>query len=423
MEPSPQPFQAVHPDFEIVAPVQRVQNEQLASAYLVQPPAVVVLPSLTENGTSDNVEIVAKPMEATVITEKVEPAFCCATANRVDDDIANAKTVPVHKVHSDPGSVVVQAKSVSPILQQHQVAKPVFLGQMRLSDSVIQARCFHCNAILEICDEDTISLGIVCLSTFVHRDPSMAAPQLLSMLTAVSKIAAHTFHPWQARTNIFVPSNCRSVARQFIRIVLHQLAPNRLFLSLFESEIEDELFFKTVALCLADFQELNPVSVIQHLMEDLHKSTPDNVPLVLSNLAEYMRHISYDTHLPTWTTVVGLFDNFFRQILTNNADLSLCVGHLFQILNRLFKISNFGTIRPSLSLLDTCCKFITRLLLDYPLNLVDVIALCSSCNRAFVKERDKHTLTRCCLNEFCQALKFKHTLHDVNYMMVIKVSF
>ncbi|KRY28928.1 Uncoordinated protein 79 [Trichinella spiralis] len=421
LEPSPQPFQAVHPDFEIAAPVQRVQNEQLASAYLVQPPAVVVLPSLTENGTSDNVEIVAKPMEATVITEKVEPAFCCATANRVDDDIGNAKTVPVHKVHSDPGSVVVQAKSVSPILQQHQVAKPVFLGQMRLSDSVIQARCFHCNAILEICDEDTISLGIVCLSTFVHRDPSMAAPQLLSMLTAVSKIAAHTFHPWQARTNIFVPSNCRSVARQFIRIVLHQLAPNRLFLSLFESEIEDELFFKTVALCLADFQELNPVSVIQHLMEDLHKSTPDNVALVLSNLAEYMRHISYDTHLPTWTTVVGLFDNFFRHILTNNADLSLCVGHLFQILNRLFKISNFGTIRPSLTLLDTCCKFITRLLLDYPLNLVDVIALCSSCNRAFVKERDKHTLTRCCLNEFCQALKFKHTLHDVNYMMVIKL--
>ncbi|KAL1226830.1 Uncoordinated protein [Trichinella spiralis] len=373
LEPSPQPFQAVHPDFEIAAPVQRVQNEQLASAYLVQPPAVVVLPSLTENGTSDNVEIVAKPMEATVITEKVEPAFCCATANRVDDDIGNAKTVPVHKVHSDPGSVVVQAKSVSPILQQHQVAKPVFLGQMRLSDSVIQARCFHCNAILEICDEDTISLGIVCLSTFVHRDPSMAAPQLLSMLTAVSKIAAHTFHPWQARTNIFVPSNCRSVARQFIRIVLHQLAPNRLFLSLFESEIEDELFFKTVALCLADFQELNPVSVIQHLMEDLHKSTPDNVALVLSNLAEYMRHISYDTHLPTWTTVVGLFDNFFRHILTNNADLSLCVGHLFQILNRLFKISNFGTIRPSLTLLDTC------------------------------------------------SLKFKHTLHDVNYMMVIKL--
>ncbi|OUC42974.1 hypothetical protein D917_10138 [Trichinella nativa] len=378
LEPSPQPFQAVHPDFEIVAPVQRVQNEQLASAYLVQPPAVVVLPSLIENGTSDNVEIVAKPMEATVITEKVEPAFCYATANRVDDDIADAKTVPVHKVHSDPGSVVVQAKSVSPIFQQHQVAKPVFLGQMRLSDSVIQARCFHCNGILEICDEDTISLGIVCLSTFVHRDPSMAAPQLLSMLTAVSKIAAHTFHPWQART----------VARQFIRIVLHQLAPNRLFLSLFESEIEDELFFKTVALCLADFQELNPVS-------DLHKSTPDNVALVLSNLAEYMRHISYDTHLPTWTTVVGLFDNFFRHILTNNADLS--------------------------HLLDTCCKFITRLLLDYPLNLVDVIALCSSCNRAFVKERDKHTLTRCCLNEFCQALKFKHTLHDVNYMMVIKL--
>ncbi|VDO83361.1 unnamed protein product [Soboliphyme baturini] len=47
--------------------------------------------------------------------------------------------------------------------------------------------------------------------------------------------------------------------------------------------------------------------------------------------------------------------------------------------------------------------------------------LCSSCNRAFLKERDRHAVTRCCLNELTQALKFKHNLHESNYITIIKL--
>ncbi|KFD70034.1 hypothetical protein M514_08994 [Trichuris suis] len=300
----------------------------------------------------------------------------------------NSKTVPAARA-----SIEKTAPSLASALN-----KPYLTGRSRTGDSVIQCRCFNCNAVLEVCDEETISLGIVCLSTFIHRDPAMAAPYLLKMLVTVFRIANHVFHPWQESrstvslfgvrwknlfpfSHIFVPSNCRSVARQFVRIVLHQLAPNRLFASLFESDIMEPQFFKTIASCLADFQELNSVQVIQHLMEDLQDSPPTNTVCVLANLSEYMRYVPYDTFLPNWTIVVGCFDSFFRSLMSEVSDIGLYVPHLLNILNNLFRVSNFSSIR----------------------------------------DRDKYTLTRCCLSEFCQALKFKHTLNDNNYMTIIKL--
>uniref|UniRef100_A0A5S6R432 Uncoordinated protein 79 n=1 Tax=Trichuris muris TaxID=70415 RepID=A0A5S6R432_TRIMR len=332
----------------------------------------------------------------------------------------NAETKPTCQTETAvryPNASVEKATSSS----SNASHKPFLTGQSRTGDSVIQCRCFNCNAVLEVCDEETISLGIVCLSTFIHRDPSMAAPYLLRMLVTVFRIASHVFHPWQENSHVFVPSNCRSVARQFVRIVLHQLAPNRLFASLFESDIMDPHFFKTVASCLADFQELNSVQVIQHLMEDLQDSPPTNTVCVLANLSDYMRHVPYDTFLPNWNIVVSGFDVFFRRLLTETSDIGLYVPHLLEIVNRLFRISNFCGIRAAPNLLDTCCKFVSRLLTCYSLSLENVVSLCTSCSRAFSKERDKYTLTRCCLNEFCQALKFKHTLNESNYMTVIKL--
>uniref|UniRef100_A0A183J9D2 RUN domain-containing protein n=1 Tax=Soboliphyme baturini TaxID=241478 RepID=A0A183J9D2_9BILA len=142
-------------------------------------------------------------------------------------------------------------------------------AQVHFSETTIYQRCPQCNATLELFDEDTISLSVICLSTFVNRDPVMAAPCLLRILTAVAKIAHHFYHPWQADSSIFVPGNCRSVARQFLRVILHQLTPNHLFLPLFQSEVNDPSFFKTIAKSLVDFQELNPLIAAQYLLQDI----------------------------------------------------------------------------------------------------------------------------------------------------------
>jgi hypothetical protein len=48
-------------------------------------------------------------------------------------------------------------------------------------------RCGFCNEQLESFDEETISLCLIALSTFLHREPSLAAPSLFRMITAVTR--------------------------------------------------------------------------------------------------------------------------------------------------------------------------------------------------------------------------------------------
>lgn len=60
--------------------------------------------------------------------------------------------------------------------------------------SVFLLRCLDCGAILEECDDNTVSLAIVVLSTFIHRDPELAAPMLLEMLQVVGRYSSHGYH-------------------------------------------------------------------------------------------------------------------------------------------------------------------------------------------------------------------------------------
>jgi len=55
------------------------------------------------------------------------------------------------------------------------------------TDSLVIDRCPDCHVVLESYDDETVSLCIVCLATFIHREPALAAPLLLDMLHAVSR--------------------------------------------------------------------------------------------------------------------------------------------------------------------------------------------------------------------------------------------
>ena len=55
------------------------------------------------------------------------------------------------------------------------------------TDSLVVDRCADCHVVLESYDDETVSLSIVCLATFIHREPALAAPLLLDMLHAVSR--------------------------------------------------------------------------------------------------------------------------------------------------------------------------------------------------------------------------------------------
>ena len=71
--------------------------------------------------------------------------------------------------------------------QQSAVHKQRALGAMRSTENLLVDRCPSCHALLESYDEETISVAIICLATFIHREPALAAPLLLDMLQQVSK--------------------------------------------------------------------------------------------------------------------------------------------------------------------------------------------------------------------------------------------
>lgn len=77
-------------------------------------------------------------------------------------------------------------------------------------------------------------------------------------------------YPWQSESNIHLPGGAISVAHQFLRCVLHQLAPNGIFTQMFQTNAPEKVrvqFFKSVIQSLLDFNELNPVAPLQLLLE------------------------------------------------------------------------------------------------------------------------------------------------------------
>ena len=93
-----------------------------------------------------------------------------------------------------------------------------------------------------------------------------------------------------------LPGGAISVAHQFLRCVLHQLAPNGVFLQMFQTHLNGRFrkilqnvrslssffhnrsfflestrmqFFKSVTQALVDFNELNPIAPLQLLLEVL----------------------------------------------------------------------------------------------------------------------------------------------------------
>lgn len=51
------------------------------------------------------------------------------------------------------------------------------------------------------------------------------------------RVALNAMYPWQSETNIHLPGGAISVAHQFLRCVLHQLAPNGIFTQMFQTHL------------------------------------------------------------------------------------------------------------------------------------------------------------------------------------------
>lgn len=88
-------------------------------------------------------------------------------------------------------------------------------------------------------------------------------------------------------------------------------------LQLFDSKIENPVvFWQTINSSLLDFNELNPVALIQFLLDDLTENWTLRLARILHNLSAYIQHIPLDLYMSNWSTVVGQFEAFFRRYYT-----------------------------------------------------------------------------------------------------------
>uniref|UniRef100_A0A8C3Y753 Unc-79 homolog, NALCN channel complex subunit n=1 Tax=Catharus ustulatus TaxID=91951 RepID=A0A8C3Y753_CATUS len=240
-------------------------------------------------------------------------------------------------------------------------------------------KCHDCGAVLEEYDEETLGLAIVVLSTFIHLSPDLADFPLSNEI---------------GRIFMMIPGNAAGVAKQFLRCVFHQLAPNGIFPQLFQSIIKDGSFLRTLATSLMDFSELSSIAALSQLLEGLNnkKNLPAGGAMLrcLENIATFMEALPMDSPSNLWTTISNQFQTFLTK-LPCVLPLKCSLDSSLRIMICLLKIPTTSATR---SLLEPFSKLLSFVIQNAVFTLAYLVELCGLCYRAFTKERDKFYLTR-----------------------------
>ena len=74
-------------------------------------------------------------------------------------------------------------------------------SRLRIGEDTVTDRCSDCGAIRERYTESELSLALVVVNTFVHRDPQLAAPLLPEIFMVTSRIARKPLYSWESEVN------------------------------------------------------------------------------------------------------------------------------------------------------------------------------------------------------------------------------
>ncbi|KAM6961265.1 protein unc-79 homolog [Aplochiton taeniatus] len=285
--------------------------------------------------------------------------------------------------------------------------------------TIMSDRCRDCGAVLEEYDEETLALAVVVLSMFTHLSPDQAAPLLLDIMQSVGRLASCANFSGQAES-MLIPGNAAGVAKQFLRCVFHQLAPNGILPQLFQSNIKDSNFLRTLAMSLIDFNELSSVTALNQLLEGLNnkKNLPAGGAMLhcLENIATFMEALPMDSPSNLWTTICNQFQTFLAK-LPGVLPLKCPLDSSLRIIICLLKIPTTSATR---SLLEPFSKLLSFVIQYSVFSLSHLVELCGLCYKAFNKERDKFYMSRIVVLELLQALKFKSPLPDSNLLLLVQ---
>ncbi|XP_011871476.1 PREDICTED: protein unc-79 homolog [Vollenhovia emeryi] len=296
----------------------------------------------------------------------------------------------------------------------------------RIGDDCIYDRCSECGTIREEYSDEELGLCIITLGTFIHREPSLAAPLLPEILGVVTKVSLNAMYPWQSETNMHLPGGAVSVAHQFLRCVLHQLAPNGVFMQMFQTHLNETTrlqFFKSVAQALVDFNELNPIAPLQLLLETLNMKKSlslERLPVILYNIACYLDCLPLEAGLgpaaATWSGLLTQFDGLFRRLVL----MLPSIEDITPLLRIMISILKVPGIQQSKGMLDPFSKVLSYAIQNSTLQYNYLTDLCYLCHRGFTRDRDKHFFGRTLVFELMQAIKFKITIPDSNFLLLLQ---
>ncbi|XP_056445707.1 protein unc-79 homolog [Gadus chalcogrammus] len=245
------------------------------------------------------------------------------------------------------------------------------------------------------------------------------AEELVCTVEAVIRLASSNNFPGQAES-MLIPGNAAGVAKQFLRCMFHQLAPNGILPQLFQSNIKDGSFLRTLASSLVDFNDLSSVAALNMLLEGLNnkKSLPAGGTMLhcLDNIATFMEALPMDSPSNLWTTICNQFQTFLAK-LPSVLPLKCPVDSSLRIIICLLKIPTTNATR---SLLEPFSKLVSFVIQYGVFSLSYLVELCGLCYRTFNKERDKFYMSRIVVMELLQALKFKSPLPDTNLLLLVQ---
>ncbi|KAK6020650.1 hypothetical protein OSTOST_13693, partial [Ostertagia ostertagi] len=316
----------------------------------------------------------------------------------------------------------------------------------------VELRCDYCNESLTSFDEETISLCLIAVETFLHREPVMAAPILFSLLHTVTRLIDHPIYPWHD-SEMFVPGNCRSVAKQMLRVTLHQVGWQGKFqwmgcaiilsgicsATIRTAPLSAQISFWKVALWIVTgrLQELSPVYFIQLLFEvSLYPiflefleiwTSSETLSGPFRELAYHVSqlqcaiwpHTSLKCHLML-TSTIGVRHHshgvIFQAIHTQISVEGAAKPSRSEVESAIVVMSH--VLKSAVSLVDSFCKWLAEALHECPVKLESLLTICTACNRALIRERDKQSVSRAVVAEMIQAIKFKCPMHEANFITI-----
>lgn len=190
-----------------------------------------------------------------------------------------------------------------------------------------------------------------------------------------------------------MPGEVGSIARQFLRCILHQLTPNKVFVQLFQTQVPDQMkqsFFKTMAVALTDFSELSPAAPLQLLLESLNEQkqlSPTQIALMLPNMACYFECLPLDLGPQLWTPLFSQLEIFCTRLILV---LPLLNGSPVQS-NALLKLmASSGRVASILSssrnIMDSFAKILLYILQHWSgFEYKNLLELCHLTYRTFTK--------------------------------------